>query len=191
MTALQVVYMVTVLCALVAGILVIVRLRIGPTTLDRTIALDTATAVTIAIITIMVVWWRRADLGVLLIITSITGFVTAVVVSRFAGRESAVSRRILTREEAREQIKQREAEAAAAEKAEADEAIEEAAATGETDAGGIEGEDTPVAEPPHAEDSASAGGDTGGKGNGSSGVDEASARLSADEFPPMKDGGHA
>ncbi len=122
MSGLDVLHLVTVILAVIAGVLALFRIARGPTLLDRTVANDVFAAVAIDLVAVMIVWWSRADLGVLLIVLALTGFLTAVVVARFAVREDARSRRILSAEEAERQRVVREREAVEAERVEAEDA---------------------------------------------------------------------
>lgn len=70
---------------LAAAILTLVRLIIGPTSLDRAIAIDVVTAAVIATVIILISWWHRTDLMVLLIVFALTAFFSTVTVSRFQG----------------------------------------------------------------------------------------------------------
>ena len=115
------------LLAVVAAFAALWRMRIGPSVLDRTVAMDVLTAAGIGLIAVMIVWWKRADLGVLLVILALTAFMTAVTIARFAVRESQATRRILTEEEAERQLRQREEEALADEEAELERAQQDAA----------------------------------------------------------------
>lgn len=140
MTAMDVLHVVTAAMAVVAGLLALVRIGLGPTLLDRVVANDVLTASGVGLVAIMIVWWSRADLGVLLILLALTAFIASVVVSRFAVREDARSRRILTPEEAERQRLDRERAAREADEAEVREAAriaaEEAAGTGDEDGAG-------------------------------------------------------
>ncbi|MDN6795441.1 MAG: monovalent cation/H+ antiporter complex subunit F [Propionibacterium sp.] len=133
MSAIDVLHLVTAVIAVVSGVIALYRLAIGPGLLDRTVATDVLTACGIGLIAVMVVWWQREDLGVLLVILALTAFMTAVVVTRFAVREDASARRILTPEEAERQDRQRAEAELAAEQAELAEAAR--LAGGGTDAG--------------------------------------------------------
>lgn len=133
MSAIDVLHLVTAVVAVVSGVIALYRLAIGPGLLDRTVATDVLTACGIGLIAVMVVWWQREDLGVLLVILALTAFMTAVVVTRFAVREDASARRILTPEEAERQDRQRAEAELAAEQAELAEAARKA--LGSTDAG--------------------------------------------------------
>lgn len=99
------------------------RMRRGPSLLDRLVANDVLTAGAVACVSVLVVWWQRDDLAVLLILLALTGFVSAAIGSRFVTRDVVGGVRILTNQEAEEQVKQREEEALADELDEAEEAF--------------------------------------------------------------------
>lgn len=138
MSALHVVYLVTIAIAVVAGLLALARMRQGPTLLDRTVASDVLTAALIGLLSVMVVGWSRSDLGVLLVILAVSAFMTAVVVARFAAKEDFLSSPVLSRAQAARQVRERQAAAEAAEEAELEAAEEvaraEADVSGDTDA---------------------------------------------------------
>lgn len=110
--------MVEIIYWIVGGLLVVaslgalLRLTLGPTVLDRTVAVDLLTSVAIALTALVLVWWRRGDLSALLVLFALTGFFSSVAVARFIGRESRVERRIVSREEALLREKQQMEEAA-------------------------------------------------------------------------------
>ena len=85
---------------LVAGAaLVLVRLERGPTMLDRTIALDTFTAILIGAFVLVAVATGRRDVVPILAVLALVGFVGSVTIARFAAVEPEGEGRILTREE--------------------------------------------------------------------------------------------
>jgi Multisubunit Na+/H+ antiporter, MnhF subunit len=141
MSPIDVLHLATAVVAVFSGVLALYRMSIGPGLLDRTVATDVLTACGIGILAVMVVWWQRLDLGVLLVILALTAFMTAVVVTRYAVREDASSKRILTREEAERQDRERAEAEIAAEQAE----LEEAArlARGEAVEDGDSGDEAP------------------------------------------------
>ena len=103
---------------LVAGAaLVLVRLERGPTMLDRTIALDTFTAILIGAFVLVAVATGRRDVVPILAVLSLVGFVGSVTIARFAAVEPEGEGRILTREEVaaleRERLAAEDAELAA------------------------------------------------------------------------------
>jgi len=126
MSALDIIHLVTGAMAVAAGLLALWRMAAGPSLLDRTIANDVLTAAGIGLVGIMIVAGARDDLSVLLVILALTAFISAVVISRFAVRERAGVRRILTQEEADLQQAQREQEAREADLAETEAAAREA-----------------------------------------------------------------
>lgn len=122
MSALGVVYLITAILAGLAAVLALVRVGRGPTLLDRAIASDVITACGIGLVAVMVVWWSRDDLAAVILLLAVAGFLSPVVIARFASRERADERRILTAQEAADQLRRREEEARQAELAELDEA---------------------------------------------------------------------
>ena len=83
----------------VAAALVLVRLERGPTMLDRTIALDTFTAILIGVFVLIAVATRRRDVVPILAVLALVGFVGSVTIARFAAAEPEGEGRILTLEE--------------------------------------------------------------------------------------------
>ncbi len=77
---------------LASAILALVRLVQGPTALDRAISIDVVTAAVIGTVVILIAWWQRTDLMVLLIIFALTAFFSTVTVSRYVAN-TAISRR--------------------------------------------------------------------------------------------------
>lgn len=67
----------------VAALLTLIRLFRGPTPLDRAVAIDVLTAAVIATIIILIAWWQRTDLMVLLIVFALTAFFSTVTVSKY------------------------------------------------------------------------------------------------------------
>ena len=74
-----------------AAAVAMLRLFLGPTALDRAVAVDVVSAAVIGIIIVMVAWRGRTDLMVLLIIFTLTAFFSSVTVARF-GVGSAIRR---------------------------------------------------------------------------------------------------
>lgn len=137
MSPIDVFHLATAVVAVLSGMLALLRMSTGPGLLDRTVATDVLTAAGIGILAVMVVWWQRVDLGVLLVILALTAFMTAVVVTRYAVREDASSKRILTREESERLDRERAEAEIAAEQAE----LEEAARLARGEESGDEGDD--------------------------------------------------
>lgn len=67
----------------VAALLTMIRLTVGPTPLDRVVALDVLAATTIVIVAVMVVFRARVDLVALMIVFVLTQFFSTVTVARF------------------------------------------------------------------------------------------------------------
>ncbi|WP_022867332.1 monovalent cation/H+ antiporter complex subunit F [Schaalia vaccimaxillae] len=126
MSVLDVVHALALAMAATAALLTLVRISRGPTLLDRAIANDVLAASGIAILAVMVVTWARDELAMVMLLFAITGFFGSIVIARFVRPESADERRILTPEEAAEQIRVREEEALQAELDEAKDAEEAA-----------------------------------------------------------------
>jgi len=101
----------------VGATLVLVRLERGPTMLDRTIALDTFTAILIGVLVLIAVATRRRDIVPILAVLALVGFVGSVTIARFAAVEPEGEGRILTLEEVaaleRERLDAEDAELAA------------------------------------------------------------------------------
>lgn len=85
--ATQVVIAISLGMLLAAGILSLVRLAMGPTVLDRAVSIDVFTAAVIGTVVVLIGWWQRPDLKVLLIIFALTAFFSTVTVSRYAANQ--------------------------------------------------------------------------------------------------------
>ena len=94
---------------LVAGVLAIIRLERGPSMFDRIFAVDLTTAVVLGSIAVLAAMTRRIDLIPVLIVLALVGFVGSVSIARFAVMESADEARILTKDELRQILAEREA----------------------------------------------------------------------------------
>lgn len=86
--ATQIVLAISLGMLLAAAILSLVRLFLGPTALDRAISIDVITATVIATVIILIAWWQRTDLMVLLIVFALTAFFSTVTVSRYVASNS-------------------------------------------------------------------------------------------------------
>lgn len=84
----------------VAAGLALVRLQRGPTNLDRAVALDIVTAITIGVLVVISAAEHRTDLLPLLVVFTSVGFLSSTAIARFARREDPEERRILTPAEA-------------------------------------------------------------------------------------------
>lgn len=170
MEPIDVLHLATAVIAVLSGVLALYRMSIGPGLLDRTVATDVLTAAGIGVLAVMVVWWQRVDLGVLLVILALTAFMTAVVVTRYAVREDASAKRILTREEAELQDRERAEAELAAEQAELEEAARaargEAAGEGTPEGSGGGTGDGSSEDREGSEDPGTGDGSTGGGGAG-------------------------
>lgn len=133
MTPLEYVHLGIALLATVAALLAFYRIVAGPSIMDRTVASDVLTASAFTMVCVMIVSWKRADLGVLLVILALTAFLTAVVVARYIRRDviddsARGRRRILTASEYVERQRRREEEEMRAELEEIDSEVDAAAA---------------------------------------------------------------
>lgn len=93
---------------LCAAVLALIRLERGPSMFDRIFALDLTTAIVLGTIAVIAAITRRADLIPVLIVLTLVGFVGSVSIARFAVLESADEARILTKEELRRILAERE-----------------------------------------------------------------------------------
>ena len=121
-SALDLLHALTGLMTVLAAVLATIRIAKGPGLLDRTVAFDVLPAAGIGMIAVMIVWWHRYDLSVLLIILALTAFMSGVVVSSFATRIDRGQQRILSEEEAQEQVAERERQAEEAQREETEDA---------------------------------------------------------------------
>ncbi len=85
---------------LAGGLMAIVRAVLGPSILDRTVALDILVTTLIAAIALYAALERRADAVPVLVALSLVGFVGSVTVARFASVEPPGEGRVMTRWEA-------------------------------------------------------------------------------------------
>lgn len=92
-----------------AAVLALIRLERGPSMFDRIFALDLTTAIILGTIAVIAAITRRADLIPVLIVLTLVGFVGSVSIARFAVLESADEARILTKDELRQILAEREA----------------------------------------------------------------------------------
>lgn len=92
---------------LVGAALAVVRIKRGPSMLDRTIALDVLTATLVAVIALEAAWNKRTDTLPILVVLAMVGFVGSVTIARFAAAESDDDRRIRSREEVEAEDAQR------------------------------------------------------------------------------------
>ncbi|MGC0251904.1 monovalent cation/H+ antiporter complex subunit F [Pseudactinotalea sp. Z1748] len=84
---------------LVAVLVALRRMEVGPSMLDRIAALDVVVAALIGASALWSAGTGRVDLVPLLTVMAIVGFVAAVALSRFAASEPEDEGRILTHEE--------------------------------------------------------------------------------------------
>lgn len=71
----------------VAAVLTLLRMALGPTTLNRTMAMDTFVAIIVAGIGVEAAANRSDTSLPILVVLSLVGFVGSVSVARFVGRE--------------------------------------------------------------------------------------------------------
>lgn len=133
MTPIEIVHLIIALLATVAALLAFYRIAAGPSIMDRTVASDVLTASAFTVVCVMIVSWKRSDLGVLLIILALTAFLTAVVVARYIRRDviddsARGRRRILTATEYAERQRRREEDELRAELEEIDSEVDAVAA---------------------------------------------------------------
>ncbi|MCV2392992.1 monovalent cation/H+ antiporter complex subunit F [Actinotalea sp. M2MS4P-6] len=96
---------VVVLCGLLltaAAVMTLVRIERGPSMLDRTIGLDTLTAVVVGAVAVHAAWTGRTDTVPVLVALSLVGFVGSVAIARFAAVEPEGEGRVLSPEEVAE-----------------------------------------------------------------------------------------
>jgi len=82
------------------GLMAIVRAEIGPSILDRTVALDILVTTLVAAVALYAAAERRTDVVPVLVALSVVGFVGSVTVARFVSAEPPGEGRVLTRWEA-------------------------------------------------------------------------------------------
>ncbi|GAA2530008.1 monovalent cation/H+ antiporter complex subunit F [Rarobacter incanus] len=112
------VYIVCAISLFVTAILAIVRAERGPSMLDRTVALDLFATVLVGGIAVEAAWSRRVDTLPILVALSVVGFVSSVVVARFAAAEPPESKRIKTAAEVELELARQRAEEEAADERE-------------------------------------------------------------------------
>lgn len=96
------IYVLYATLALLVGamVIVLIRLQIGPSNLDRAVALDVLTAIIVGMLVVVMALTGRIDLLPLLVVLTSVGFISSTVIARFSQAESISDRRILSREEA-------------------------------------------------------------------------------------------
>ncbi len=130
----------------VGAVLAIVRAELGPSMLDRTVALDIVVTCLVTAVALYAAQERRADVVPILVALSLVGFVGSVTIARFAAVEPEDARRLRTREEvAAEEAARLAAELALLDEPPAGEEGPEARAEGEVD-----DEAVPLADAPPA-----------------------------------------
>jgi multicomponent Na+:H+ antiporter subunit F len=84
--------MVLALCLVILGIagaLTIYRMTIGPTMLDRVVAMDVLVAIVVCGLGVEAAFHRHTTTLPILVVLSLVGFVGSVSVARFAARDRA------------------------------------------------------------------------------------------------------
>lgn len=76
----------------VAAVLALIRMTIGPTMLNRAVAMDVLAASIVAGLAIEAAYNRHSTTLPILVVVSLIGFVGSVSISRFASRESQEDR---------------------------------------------------------------------------------------------------
>ncbi|MCW2747733.1 MAG: multiple resistance and pH regulation protein [Nocardioidaceae bacterium] len=71
----------------VAALLTLLRMALGPTTLNRTVAMDTFVAILVAGLGVGAAYTRSTTSIPIIVVLSLVGFVGSVSVARFVGRE--------------------------------------------------------------------------------------------------------
>ncbi|UYM03573.1 monovalent cation/H+ antiporter complex subunit F [Solicola gregarius] len=72
----------------IAAVLALVRMAIGPTMLNRAVAMDVLAATIVAGLAIEAAYNKHSTTLPILVVVSLVGFVGSVSISRFAARES-------------------------------------------------------------------------------------------------------
>lgn len=70
-----------------AALLAVLRVAFGPSVLDRAVATDLLTSIGVAMTALIIAWWNRADLPVLLVIFAITGLFSSTTIARFLEKD--------------------------------------------------------------------------------------------------------
>lgn len=91
----RVVVIVSAVMLTAAAALVIWRVEIGPSVLDRVVALDVLVSTFLAAFALYAAWAGRTDLVSILVVLALVGFVGSVSVARFVAAESDEERRII------------------------------------------------------------------------------------------------
>ena len=95
---------VVVICAIMLGvgaIMALIRVREGPSVLDRTVGLDVITSILIIGVALEAAWGRRTEAISILAALSLVGFVGSLTIARFAAVEPEDAGRIKTADEVR------------------------------------------------------------------------------------------
>lgn len=104
------VYVVALAILVAASVMALARIERGPSMFDRILGVDVMTAVIIGAISVVAAATRRSDLVPVLVVLAIVGFIGSVAIARFAAAESADEKRILTKEELKQILAEREAQ---------------------------------------------------------------------------------
>lgn len=92
--------------ALICGVLfflsalaVIIRVSIGPSMLDRMIAVDLLTSIILGSVAVISAVTGRTDLLPVLVVLAIVGFIGSTTIARFSAHEPTADKRILSKDE--------------------------------------------------------------------------------------------
>jgi len=84
-----------------SAVMLLLRITLGPTVLDRTVALDTLVAVIVAALALEAAWHRHTDTLPIIVVLTLVGFVGSVTVARFAAGSDDVDAERAVTDEAR------------------------------------------------------------------------------------------
>ncbi len=84
-----------------ALLLALRRMALGPSTMDRAVALDVVTACAIGLLIVTMALTGRTDLVPVLVVLALVGFVGSTTISRFAVPDREAEARMLSEEEVR------------------------------------------------------------------------------------------
>jgi multisubunit Na+/H+ antiporter MnhF subunit len=77
-----------IVVSMVATLLCLVRMALGPTTLDRILAFDGIVISTVAMIALFSIYWRTAEFLELIVVIASLGFLTTVAFYFFLSRQA-------------------------------------------------------------------------------------------------------
>ncbi|MDO5672666.1 MAG: monovalent cation/H+ antiporter complex subunit F [Actinomycetaceae bacterium] len=122
-------YLIAALLLLVSGVFILLRLAIGPSTLDRAVALDMMTAILMGFLLILSASTHRQDPLVVVLMLSLVGFISSTSLARFVAPKEVTKSAPLSRAAVEQQTRYREELAARWEKLEASRAMRAARGT--------------------------------------------------------------